>query len=132
MRPFNCNGDWGPEEWNAAFCSAYQRVDVIGGPGLLNCFDVHDGRVKCTMNSSPKTRDDRCVRGAVVPGACVEERSPLCHVPQWSIEPDVSIEPVRDQCGYLAQFKAAAGEEFTVTVCMPPSAGCKSARVTTR
>lgn len=80
------------------------------------------------MNSSPKTQDPRCVRGAVIPGACVEPRSPVCHVPQWSISPDVGIEAEAEQCGYLAQFKAEPGAEFDVTVCMPP-AGCRTTHV---
>lgn len=133
---FNCNGEYEP-----ASCAPFDRVEKIGGPGPLASMNCTGQGTKakpfiCPMankivwNSSPKTDDPRCERGAVIPGVCVVQGSPVCGVPEWSTDGGtIAGEP--EACGYLGHWKPPGPGAYTVTVCMAP-AGCNTANVEVR
>jgi hypothetical protein len=112
---FNCNGEFEPAD-----CSAYQHVQVVGGPGLMGKCVAGS---KCAFNSSPKVEDERCERGAVIPGKCVIV-PPIAYLPGWTVSPEGEASGDSENYNYIGHVKPRRGGTHYVTVCMNGAKRC--------
>jgi hypothetical protein len=120
---FNCNGEY---DVPVETCSNYHlsRVSVgvhsiVDRPGCkANAECPANVGDKIIFNASPRYEDQRCTRGAVIPGNCVAAR--FTGVAEWSV---VSGEPIKrddgdNALGWLASFKPDQAGLYMVQVCV--------------